>query len=234
MKYGEIVALGRHRLMCGDATNARDIDALLGGETVDLVLTDPPYGIRSVVRRTGKIGSRGRRYAEVIGDTNTEMMREHYRIIRGICNNLIIWGGQNFTDFLPPTCGWIFWDKLRVSGLSFSDGELAWSNIETKIKKYVFKWNGYCRDGDKGLNRKLHPNQKPVELHMRILEDYSRAEDVILDCFGGSGTTLIACEMTGRKCLMMERSPEYCEIIRERYMKLKEEYPLMECMNEGI
>ena len=74
----------------------------------------------------------------------------------------------------------------------------------------------------KELNNKNHPNQKPVELHMKILEDFSKENDLILDCFGGSGTTLIACEMTGRKCLMMEISPDYCDIICERYNKLKE------------
>ena len=61
---------------------------------------------------------------------------------------------------------------------------------------------------------------------MRILEDFTQPDDIILDCFGGSGTTLIACDMTGRKCLMMEISPEYCGIIRERYERLKDEYPI--------
>ena len=67
---------------------------------------------------------------------------------------------------------------------------------------------------------RIHPTQKPVELHMRILEDFTQPDDIILDCFGGSGTTLIACEMTGRKCLMMEISPEYCDVIIERYKEL--------------
>ena len=123
--------------------------------------------------------------------------------------------------FLPPSCGWIFWDKEKDNeNLSFGDGELAWSNINTKIKKYSFKWNGFIRNGDKTLNEKIHPNQKPVELHIKILEDFSKEGDVILDCFGGSGTTLIASECCNRKCLMMEISPEYCEIIINRYQEL--------------
>ena len=235
MQYGEIITLGRHKLMCGDATNREDIFRLLDGERVNLVLTDPPYGVRSVDRRTGKIGSGSMIYPEVIGDTNTDMIREHYHIIRSICNNLIIWGGQNFTNFLPPSMGWLFWDKCKnCETLSFGDGELAWSNISTKIKKYEFKWNGFCRDGNRDLNAKIHPNQKPVELHAKILEDFTQPDDVILDCFGGSGTTLIAAEITGRTCYMMEISPEYCEIIRERYCKLKEDYPLIsEAMTAG-
>ncbi len=222
MKYGEIINLGKHRLLCGDATSRDDVHALVGDEKINLVLTDPPYGVRSVERKTGKIGSGSKIYAECIGDINTDIAEDNYKIVRVLSNNLIFWGGQNFTRFLPPSCGWIFWDKLKnTENLSFGDGELAWSNIGTKIKKYDFKWNGFCRDGDKKLNEKLHPNQKPVELHMKILEDFSQPDDVILDCFGGSGTTLIACEMTRRKCLMMEISPEYCEIIRKRYEELR-------------
>ena len=222
MKYGEIVELGRHRLMCGDATKSEDVHRLVGGERVDLVLTDPPYGVESV-NRDGRIGTGSKIYMPVIGDTCTDMAEENYRIFRGLCNRQIIWGGQNFTRFLPPSCGWIFWDKLKnTENLSFGDGELAWSNFGTKIKKYAFKWNGFCRDGDSELNRKIHPNQKPVELHAQILEDFSHEGDTILDCFGGSGTTLIACEITNRNCLMMELSPEYCDIIINRYNTLTE------------
>lgn len=132
-------------------------------------------------------------------------------------------GGQNFTEFLPASCGWLFWDKDKgTDKLAFSDGELAWANILTRIKKYKYKWNGNNIAGSQELNRRVHVTQKPVELHMKILEDFTQADDVILDCFGGSGTTLIASEMTGRKCLMMEISPEYCDIIAERYKKLTE------------
>ncbi len=223
MNYGEIIELGYHRLMCGDATSRDDVFKLVGSDTVDLVLTDPPYGVRSVDPKTGQIGSGSKIYAPVIGDTGTWMARDNWQIIRAIAPLIIIWGGQNFTEFLPPSCGWIFWDKCKNSpDISFGDGELAWCNKGTKIKKYEHRWNGFCRDGSKELNDKIHPNQKPVELHARILEDFSRDGATVLDCFGGSGTTLIAAEITGRKCLMMEISPEYCEIIKERYEKLKD------------
>lgn len=232
MKYGEIIELGRHKLMCGDATSREDVMRLVDGVKVDLVLTDPPYGVNVVDIRKNNIGGhhasrmtagkvvKAREYELVVGDNTKEMAREHYHIARILCKRQIIWGGQNFTEFLPPSCGWIFWDKCRAEGLSFSDGELAYANILTKIKKYTHKWNGMVRAGDSKLNHKIHPTQKPVELHMKILEDFTQPDNVILDCFGGSGTTLIACEMTGRKCLMMEISPEYCDIITERYHKL--------------
>ena len=235
MKYGEIVQLGRHRLMCGDATKPNDVEALIDGQRVDLVLTDPPYGIRVIDRRKGSIGGnastgysskkskeiKAREYLPVVGDTTTDMAEENYKILRCICSNMVIWGGQNFTRFLPPACGWLFWDKEKgTDKLSFGDGELAWSNVSTKIRKYSHRWNGFARSGNPKLNEKIHPNQKPVELHMKIIEDFSKPGDVIIDCFGGSGTTLIAAELTGRTCLMMEFSPDYCDIIKNRYEEL--------------
>ena len=245
MQYGEIVQLGRHKLMCGDATSREDVMRLVDGESVNLVLTDPPYGINVVDAHTHNIGGhhaskmtggkivKAREYALVIGDNTKEMAREHYHIARTICNRQIIWGGQNFTEFLPPSCGWLFWDKCRAEGLSFSDGELAWCNVNVKVKKYIHKWDGFTRAGNPEWNMKIHPNQKPVELHMRILEDFTQPDDIILDCFGGSGTTLIACEMTGRKCLMMEISPDYCDIISERYNKLAEGKLPLVAMNDN-
>ena len=80
MKYGDIVQLGRHRLMCGDATKNEDVHALVDGAQVNLVLTDPPYGINIVNRKTGQLGGSSRIYAPVIGDTNGDMFIEHYKI----------------------------------------------------------------------------------------------------------------------------------------------------------
>ena len=223
MNYGDIITLGRHRLMCGDATKSEDVHALVDGAQVNLVLADPPYGINIVNRRTGQLGSKGRVYVPVIGDTNGDMFRECYRHLRLLCNGIIVWGGQNFTDILPPSCGWLFWDKERNSpSLTFGDGELAWTSCSTRIRKYTQKWNGNIYNGDRSLNERVHPTQKPVELHMKILEDFSQPDDVILDCFGGSGTTLIAAELTGRTCLMMEISPQYCDVIINRYNNLTE------------
>ena len=248
MRYGEIITLGRHRLMCGDATNREDVYRLLDGERVNLVLTDPPYGNRDIQHNDGAIGNQklqllknpdrqnpghwiqARKYPQIIGNDNTDAARKHYEIIKELCRKFIIWGGNYFADFLPISRGWLFWNK-KTGKSDFGDGELAWSNVCNKVKLYEHLWSGCFRAGSWKLNyggsqHRFHPTQKPVELHINILEDFTQPDDVILDCFGGSGTTLIAAEMAGRKCLMMEISPEYCEIIRERYTKLKEDYPL--------
>lgn len=238
INYGDIFQLGRHRLMCGDATNIQDLNALIQNDVVNLVLTDPPYGINCVDRKSKTIGGGGgyiskkgytaglqptgpRKYLPVIGDNSTEMAEDFYKAVRVFCNSYIIFGGQNFAHFLPPSTGWIFWDKCKGNDkLSFSDGELAYANILTKIKKYEHKWNGFCKAGNPKFNQRVHPNQKPVELFMKILEDYTTPGDIILDAFGGSGTTLYACQETGRKCLMLEISPSYCEVILQRFKDL--------------
>ena len=105
MKYGEIISLGRHKLMCGDATRREDVYKLIEDLKVNLVFTDPPYGVQSVDRKSGQIGGGGKtkfygklgsdvkakKYAPVLGDCDTDMIREHYKIMRSICpyqNNL--------------------------------------------------------------------------------------------------------------------------------------------------
>lgn len=230
MKYGEIVELGAHRLMCGDATRSEDVHALVEGERVDMVLTDPPYGMKCQ-HATGAIRGEGGHtwrpnlyFPHMHGDDSQDTARDYWEVSNDLTDRHILWGGQYFAHFLPVSGGWIFWDKLTGSN-DFSDGELAWCSWGKRIRKYAHLWNGACRQGTRKLNPvpRVHPTQKPVELHARILEDFTQPGDVILDCFGGSGTTLIACEITGRKCLMMELSPDYCDIICERYDKLTRE-----------
>ena len=240
MKNNQIIQLGRHKLMCGDATKCEDVLKLVDSKKINLVLQDPPYGIKIINNKSmgeGKLNTESREkffsrpesfrnsihYEKISGDDSTDNARKNYEIINSLTENFIIWGGQYFSEFLPPSGGWIFWDKLRPNTLDFGSGELAYNSCSNVVKKYAHKWNGAIREGSKNLNPQplLHPTQKPVELHMKILEDFSKPDDIILDCFAGSGTTLIACEMTGRKCLMMEISPQYCDVICERYKKLK-------------
>ena len=97
---------------------------------------------------------------------------------------------------MPVSGSWLFWDKKNGAS-DFSDGELAWCSKGKRIRKYEHTWNGAIREGSQKLNlkRRVHPTQKPVELHISILNDFTKQGDTVLDCFGGSGTTLIACEV---------------------------------------
>ena len=255
MNYGEIINLGSHRLMCGDAPRYEDVIKLVGSDKINLVLTDPPYGMKCQ-DKNGQNGPSGfshplpigprNPYGKLLaptcyhimrGDNTQDTTRKHYNLIKSFTVRMIIWGGQYFAHFLPVSGGWIFWDK-QTGNNDFSDGELAWCSFGKKVRKYTQLWNGIIRAGNYALNPKprVHPTQKPVELHMKILEDFTQEGDCILDCFGGSGTTLIACEVTNRKCLMMEISPEYCDIIKKRYEDLPLEIfrnmEVKECQSE--
>jgi hypothetical protein len=145
--------------------------------------------------------------------------------VEPISDRQIVWGGNFFTDFLPPSRGWLIWDKQNTG--DFADAELAWTSFDKPVKLYRFIWNGLIRKGSHTVNPvpRVHPTQKPVELHMDILNDLSARGDVVLDCFGGSGTTFIACDQTGRICRMMELSEAYVDVIVERWRAL---HPLEE------
>lgn len=137
MNYREIVQLGRHRLMCGDATKYEDIEQLLAGQRVTLVLTDPPYGMKCQTHG-GCIGNskthtaylrapislRAAIYPRMLNDDSQDTARKHYTLIHQLAPRIIMWGGQYFAHFLPVSGGWIFWDKLTGNN-DFSDGELA-------------------------------------------------------------------------------------------------------------
>lgn len=219
-KLGDIYQLGRHRLMCGDSTSVDDIERLLGGNKIDLVLTDPPYGI-NIVNDAGKVGApnlaENRTYMEVKGDDTTETAQENYQacISLGI-DNYIIFGGNYFTDFLPFSDGWLIWDKrVGMPSNNFADGEMAWCSFHTPLRIYRQLWNGMIREGES--EDRVHPTQKPVRMLSDILKDFSSESDNILDCFGGSGSTLIACEQLNRNCYMMEYEPHYIDVIIDRW-----------------
>lgn len=222
-KTGDIYQLGNHRLMCGDSTSVTDIEKILNGNEVDLVLTDPPYGI-NIVKNNGKVGGDGRlakskTYMPIKGDESTETAQEFYNacVSLGI-KNYILFGGNYFTDFLEPKSCWVVWDKKNGDN-NFADVELAWTSFNKGAKLYQFLWNGSCREGDKKteLVTRVHPTQKPVGLMADILKGFSKENDNILDAFGGSGSTLIACEKLNRRCFMMEMEPKYVDVIIARW-----------------
>lgn len=233
-KKGDIWQLGDNRLMCGDSTVITDVEKLMGGEKADLVLTDPPYGI-SVVKNK-KVGGGGplhfgsisgnkivksTSYRPIEGDNTTNMARLFYSLCTSLgIKNLIFFGGNYFSDFLPPKPCWLVWDKENNG--NFADAELAWTSFEKGVKLYKWLWNGLCRKGERKIEGKsrVHPTQKPVGLIANILKDFSSDNEIIFDGFGGSGTTLIACEQLGRKARLMEIDPKYCDVIITRWETL--------------
>lgn len=227
-RRGDIYKLGKHRLMCGDSTSVDDLDKLLNGERAVLFLSDPPYGIDVVKNEKvggdkpfGNVGGnhivKANNYIPIKGDDTTETAQMNYDIVSQITDNQIIFGGNYFTDFLPPKACWIVWDKENTG--NFADVELAWTSFDKGAKLYRWLWNGLCRKGERSVEGKsrVHPTQKPVGLLGEILKDFSKENDTILDCFGGSGSTLIACEQLNRRCFMMEYEPHYIDVIIARW-----------------
>lgn len=220
-KLGDIYQLGNHRLMCGDSTSIDDVIKLTNNKKLNLALTDPPYGI-DIVSDNGEVGAnfgvaKKGNYSKVIADDTTETAQQSYDILNSYTNKQIIWGGNYFTDFLPFSDGWIIWNKRVDSGIrnTFADGEMAWCSFHTPVRIYHQLWNGMIREGEK--EKRVHPTQKPIKMLCDILKDFTDVDDDILDLFGGSGSTLIACEYLNRKCYMMELDPKYVDVIIKRW-----------------
>ena len=230
----EVISLDEHRLLCGNAQVKEDVDKLLDGVQVDLLLTDPPYGIDIVKvigereRANGKVGKPGvvqpRLYKPVIGD-DKPFDPQH---LLDLDVPTILFGANNFSSKLPDMSKWIVWHKkpsLDAPPNGFSDCELAWTNFDGKsVKLYHHTWSGMIRQGERRLELKerVHPTQKPVGLLKKLIEEYCPPNGVVLDLYGGSGSTLIACAETGRTCYMMELSKDYVEIIQERYWNYRD------------
>ena len=221
-KYGDIYQLGRHKLLCGDSTKIEDVEKLMDGCKADMVFTDSPYGINAV-GDNGEVGAddfgiaKKGKYKKIIADDTTETAQQAYDIYSQLCDKMILWGGNYFLDFLPASDGWLIWDKRGESGIrnTFADGEMAWCSFHTPVRIYHQLWNGMIREGEH--EKRVHPTQKPIRMLSEILRDFTNEGDIILDVFGGSGSTLIACEQTGRTCYMAELSPEYVDVIINRW-----------------
>lgn len=233
VKIGDVYVLGNHRLMCGDSSDRQNIDMLIDKDKIDLILTDPPYGI-NIVNTNGKIGGQTSHNQGTVGVPGIVQAKRYKPILNDdkpydptilleLNVDTIIWGANNFASKLPDSPKWLVWYKKpmdKANNDNFSDVELAWTNIKGKMcKMYHYLWSGLLREGNRKmeLKERVHPTQKPVGLLINILNDYSDINNNILDLYGGSGSTLIACEETNRNCYMMEIDPYYCQVIINRW-----------------
>jgi len=204
IKLGDMFQLGEHRLLCGDATKKEDVEKLMQGEKADMVFTDPPYGM-DAVKNSGVLKER---YRDVIGDDTNKTAVESFLLLKSLnIKKMVFWGANYYTECLPSTGCWLVWDKNN-GGSDQTDAELAWTNFNGVVRKYT--------QASEKKNR-VHPTQKPVELISWVLDKWGDRHNTIIDVFGGSGSTLIACEKTNRKCRMMELDPVYCQVIIDRW-----------------
>ena len=227
---GDLIEIGEHRLLCGDSTDSDQVAKLMNGDKADMVFTDPPYGI-SVVQGNKVVGDKGfgsvgggkivksKTYSEIIGDDTTDTARDFYDTCVSLgFENYIIWGGNYFTDFLPPSMCWLVWDKENTG--NFADVELAWTSFDKSAKLYKWQWNGMIRKGDKTIegSSRVHPTQKPVGLFGEIFNEFDFKS--CFDGFLGSGSTMVAAHQLKRKCYGMELDPKYCQVIIDRMLNL--------------
>jgi DNA modification methylase len=208
-KPGDLWILGEHRLLCGDSTKAEDVERLMAGAKADLLLTDPPYGINADRQHFEGHGWVLREKTEWDKERPS---REAIENARAMASEQIVWGGNYFTDYLPPSMGWLVWDKGQRD-FSLADCELAWRSERKAARVFT-----YAR-AKSNREERHHPTQKPVGLMAWCVEQSNDAK-TIYDPFLGSGTTLIAAEQLGRKCYGMEISPQYCDVIVKRWETL--------------
>ena len=244
-KRGQIWSLGCHRLMCGDSTNRSDVDKLVGGVKADMVFTDPPYGVAIGDKNAmlNSVQKAGCCCTNIAGDTMSEgelydMLKEAFINVREHCKEDASYyvtspqgGSLGLMMMMMKDAGLevrhvLMWEK---NSATFSLGRL---DYDYQHEPMFYTWTKSHHNYRKGENRTtvwkydkprkcdLHPTMKPVALVANAIMDGTKENDIVLDAFGGSGTTLIACEQTGRQCRMMELDPHYCDVIIKRWKNL--------------
>ena len=234
-KPGDVYVLGNHRLICGDSTQAGTFEALLGNERVDLLLTDPPYGSNYSAKTYDMnvaLGNAPVRHRDIANDTYTNLRQFFASWL-----SIIPWNDPNaFFIFLSG-------HELHNLRLAIEDCGLKWSDYLIWVKDVlvlgrkdynlrhefiVYGWNERHRfygptnsvsvfEFNRSHKSKLHPTMKPIDLLERLLTDGSAPSAIVLDPFGGSGSTLIACEAQNRQARLVELDPLYCDVIVKRW-----------------
>ena len=190
--------------------DCREILPTLG--RFDLLLTDPPYGIDYTCGKvtTGKWPTK-HHGIKIEGDAKDFDPSVFMRVSK----RQILWGANFYSDKLPKA-GWLVWNKragIEEMKWNRSDAELAFFSGSKTVKTFHYLWHGLCRDGEVGEH--LHPTQKPIAL-MRWCLSFAPDAETILDPFMGSGTTLVAAKLEGRRAVGIELEERYCEIAARR------------------
>lgn len=224
---GDVWVLGDHRLLCGDATQMADIEKVLDGGLADMVFCDPPYS----VSYTGKTARKLTIQNDSLGAGFYDFLRESCANMLAVCKGAIYICMSSselhtlfraFTDAGGHWSTFVIWAKHHFT--------LGRSDYQRMYEPILYGWRDgtrhfWCGDRDQGdvwfIKRPManleHPTMKPVELVERALRNSSKTRDTILDPFGGSGTTLIACEKSGRHARLIELEPKYCDVIIRRW-----------------
>jgi len=244
-KLGDLFILGEHRLLCGDATSEEDVKKLMDGEKADMVFTDPPYniGYKGTMSNTTKNGVEiphvaiSAKYDAIKNDS---MDKESFLKFIDQSLNILIkntkgawyicFGSQTLDELLLPLVKnkmkWksiIIWMKNQstISGKDYKSRyePIVYGDFGSNFQAERFNQEDIW-EFQRTLKNDLHPTMKPIPLICQAINNSSIKNDIVLDLFGGSGSTLIACDQTSRKCRMMELDPHYIDVIIKRYCNL--------------
>jgi len=231
-KPGDVYVLGNHRLLCGDSTVLANVEKVLDGTLADMVFTDPPYNVNYA--NTAKDKMRGKNRAIL----NDDLGEGFEKFLYDACVNMLtVCKGaiyvcmssselhtlqRAFVDAGGKWSTFVIWAKNTFT-LGRADYQRQYEPILYGWKQGIDHfWCGARNQGDVWFVNKprvndLHPTMKPVELVERAVQNSSKSRDIVLDCFGGSGTTMIACEKSGRQARLIELDPKYCDVIVKRW-----------------
>jgi DNA modification methylase len=200
------------------------VERLMGGEKADMVFTDPPYGMRLDADYSGMVsreGIAGRRHKQIEGDSADFSAKHIFDFFD--CEEIILFGADYFSETIPNrnSGSWLVWDKRveeKYDAVIGSGFELLWSKRKRKrelIRCEYSSWGARMADNIDGI--KAHPTMKPVKLLELVLGKTETRH--VVDPYLGSGSALIACEKSGRRCYGMEIDPHYCDVILSRWEK---------------
>lgn len=229
-KLGQIYQLGRHRLMCGDSTNPEMVKKLVGGVQCDLLLTDPPYNVGYEGKQSSKMTIKNDRQED---DKFYKFLFDAFSVAKDNLKQ-----GASFYIWYASSEAANFNNAANNAGLSVRE-ELIWEKNNLVMGRQDYQWKhepclyGWVEGGshswysdrkqttvmhfDKPQRSDLHPTMKPIALFDYQIKNSTKSGDVVLDLFGGSGTTIMACEQDGRNACVMEYDPKYVDVIIKRW-----------------
>ena len=232
-RLGDLWTIGRHKLMCGDATSEDVLKRLMGGDKVDMYLTDPPYNVAYEGKTEDKLTIQNDSMED---SAFYQFLVDSFVAADSVMNEgaaFYVWHADSEGYNFRGACRAVEWELRECLIWNKNTMVLGRQDYQWKHEPCLYGWKGGAAhnwysdrkqttviDMNKPNRNAEHPTMKPVQLFAYLMENSSKPGDIILDSFCGSGTTLIACEQMGRVARVLELDPKYCDVIVERYINL--------------
>ena len=240
---GDVYQLGEHRLMCGDSTKIEDVEKLMNGEKADMVFTDPPYGVDYASKNKFLNNQDKGNYIQRDIENDTMSVSDTSEFIYQCFVNIKLFLAEKSSYYITAPQGgdllmmmmmmqkaeiplrhMLIWVKnnhvLGRTDYNYKHEPILFGWVNTHNFYGKGEWKFSTWEIDKPHKNDLHPTMKPIALMVNALLNSTVKNNIVMDLFGGSGSTLIACEQTNRKCYMLELDPHYCQVIIDRWEKL--------------